>query len=70
MKISRKRRAMILNAIGEAMTETISDCLSPEEQEELAHPPDSWSDGIKQIFDLLSEFEYKACVKVEKVLNS
>ena len=69
MKISRKRRQMILDAVSDAMLETMKEQLSSDEREELEHPPETWSSGTKEKFDLLSELEYRTCFKIEKVLD-
>jgi len=58
-----------LDAVGSAMVQTMGECLSPDEQEELSHPPDSWSADSREKFDLLSEFEQRACRNIEKVLD-
>ena len=69
MQISKKRSKMILDAVHSAMNQVIGT-FDPDVQEELNHPPEIWCSETKDKFDLLAEFQHKACENIEKVFNT
>ena len=66
MKISKKKKLEIMDALALAMIETIIDKYPDYEQ--WGHP-DTWDHDQKKDFDLVSIFEAKAARKIEDVLT-
>ena len=69
MKLSQRKKRLMQSALGDVTAEIISECFDAADQESLAHPPDTWPDDLKARFDLLSEFEYKAWVRIIDVIE-
>lgn len=65
MAISKKKRQELLDAIRLVSDEILKD-YAPET---LEHAPESWNPESRNIFDIVSLFEMKACDNVIKVLT-
>lgn len=64
MALSNKK----LRQVREAIASTSLEMLKEFAPESLEHAPESWCPETRQTFDLISDFETKACAAVNKVL--
>ncbi len=63
MKVTKKLRATILNAILHASHRAI------DEHCEIDGPPDTWTDEQRRTFDLIADVEYRIIEAVKKELT-
>ena len=67
MKISKKKRCEISEAINDAYIEVLNEFFPDDEMEV---PPDMWDDETKRKFDMLAILEANVQRKVKAVLDS
>lgn len=66
MRISKKRRKMIIDAISQAFEETILEHFNKRDMDDR---PENWADDIRERFDALSEMQHRSQQLVNETLD-